>query len=114
MSAPLLLQNLQASGFTLLADGPTLFITPASKLSSDDRAQIKQHKPELLRLLAEITCNDCSQPLHSSGPYHSWCQAGHYDSQSPIPAGEQVNYCKYHHDPLAQGGCERCEEGGND
>lgn len=78
MTALGLFTHLQTSGFTLLADGSTLLITPASKLSSDDRAQIKQYKPEFLRLLTPKLCERCAAPMtHIEAGYFS-CPECHY------------------------------------
>jgi hypothetical protein len=48
----LLLKNLAVRGFRLAADGQFIIVQPASLLTDDDRAAIRSHKPELLRLLS--------------------------------------------------------------
>lgn len=111
MSNPLQLFNdLSARGIRLWAEsGKLKFKTSQGKLADADRELLRNHKAAFLRLLADTLCPRCNQPLAASGPYHSWCDAGHYDSQSPIPAAEAANYCGLHHDPLTDGKCARCE-----
>jgi hypothetical protein len=45
------LNSLNARGLRLIRDGDGLIVKPASKLTDADRQAIRQHKPELLRLL---------------------------------------------------------------
>ena len=54
------------------------------------------------------SCPTCAKPLASSGKYHFWCEAGHYDLQEVIPANERANYCQYCHDPATNGACDAC------
>lgn len=48
-----LLSALQAAGFVLRMDGTQLVVSPASKLTQQQRADIATHKPGLLELLDE-------------------------------------------------------------
>lgn len=53
MSAALnLLSQLRAAGFTLAARDGKLIVTPASRLTPELTASIREHKPALLELLA--------------------------------------------------------------
>lgn len=52
MTAPDLLANLRAGGFELTRDGDRIIISPASRLTGDLRAMIREHKLALLVLLA--------------------------------------------------------------
>lgn len=54
------------------------------------------------------SCPNCNQQLASSGAYHFWCEACHYDLHEVIPANERANYCKSCHGPLKNGACEAC------
>lgn len=51
MGAQPFLSELQSSGFELFVDGDLLKITPASKLTDEQRHQIKSHKPEIIAAL---------------------------------------------------------------
>ena len=51
MTPQALLDTLAARGVRLLLDGDGLVVKPASKLTDADRQAIRNHKPELLRLL---------------------------------------------------------------
>jgi len=53
MSAADLLQQLRLEGFGLTVDGDRLIVTPATELTDERRALIRQHKTELLALLSE-------------------------------------------------------------
>lgn len=64
MSALNLYHNLIVQGFKLsIANGDKLELVPASRLTDSQRTAIKQHKSELLSLLAanshNVTCNQC-------------------------------------------------------
>lgn len=52
MTALALLDTLTRRGVRLLPDGDGLVIRPASRLTDADRAAIREHKTELLRLLS--------------------------------------------------------------
>ncbi len=52
MQPSLLLETLNRRGIRLIAEGAVLAAEPASALSDNDRAAIRRHKPELLRLLS--------------------------------------------------------------
>lgn len=53
MSAELLLAKLVRRGVKLMPAGSRLRFHPRSALTPEDRAQLAEHKPELLRLLSE-------------------------------------------------------------
>ena len=53
MGARELLHDLTGAGFSLVADGDKLVIRPASKLTDELRAAVRQAKPELMDLLTE-------------------------------------------------------------
>lgn len=53
MTPTALLASLRASGFTLRPEGGLLLVSPASRLTGDQRAALIAHKPALLALLAE-------------------------------------------------------------
>ena len=63
MSALNLYHNLIVQGFKLSVSGDKLELVPASRLTDSQRLAIKQHKSELLSLLAanshNVTCNNC-------------------------------------------------------
>ncbi len=79
MGAPALLQQLRNSGFDLDVAGDRLLVTPASRLTDADRADIRNFKVELLAMLtgqppltsdtvltpatAGSTCTDCQHIL---------------------------------------------------
>ena len=79
MGAPALLQQLRNSGFDLDVAGDRLLVTPASRLTDADRADIRNFKVELLAMLtgqppltsdtvltpatAGRTCTDCQHIL---------------------------------------------------
>lgn len=78
MTAMSILCHLQASGFTLLATGQQLAVTPASKLTEAERALVARHKEKLLALLAPKPCAQCATPMtHIEAGYYS-CPACHY------------------------------------
>jgi hypothetical protein len=52
MTAPELLADLARQGFTLTREGDGIRVLPASRLTEADRRAIREHKPELLALLA--------------------------------------------------------------
>lgn len=45
------LASLQSAGFVLRPEGDSLLVSPASKLTAEQKAGIRQHKAELLALL---------------------------------------------------------------
>jgi TubC N-terminal docking domain len=112
MSKPLeLFYDFSARGVKVWAEsGKLKFKTDNGKLSPADRELLQAHKAELLRILAPGLCPKCGSPLQSSGSYHFWCEAGHYDQQWGVPMESRANYCRFHHDPLTDGQCARCDE----
>jgi hypothetical protein len=48
-----MLAELRAAGFRVNAENGILFIDPASHLTEAQRAQVRRHKPEILRELAD-------------------------------------------------------------
>lgn len=52
MDATALLENLTARGLRLIAEPPKLIAEPSALLTDADRAAIRQHKSELMSLLA--------------------------------------------------------------
>lgn len=59
MSAAEILHTLTDQGFTLAVDGDRLTVSPSSRLTDPMRAAIRQHKPEIVALLA---ANDAAVP----------------------------------------------------
>ena len=53
MGAADLLQRLRTTGFSVTADGGGIRVAPGAGLSADQRQAIRDHKPELLALLAD-------------------------------------------------------------
>lgn len=53
MTAAVLIDDLLAGGFELAADGKRLTVAPASKLTADQRAQIRALLPDLVDLLED-------------------------------------------------------------
>ncbi len=58
MDAWMLLQELTQQRFTLIVQGDTIRVSPASRLTADLRHAIAASKPELLALLRERTEDD--------------------------------------------------------
>lgn len=52
MNASAIIENLTASGVTIQSQHGQLIVTPANRLTDDQRTAIKAHKSELLALLA--------------------------------------------------------------
>ena len=53
MGARDLLDELDAAGFSVTADGNKLLVRPFSRLSEQHRAELREHKAEVLALLSE-------------------------------------------------------------
>jgi hypothetical protein len=51
MSAPQLLADLTAAGFTLTAQGGSLVVSPSSRLTDAQRAAVRTHRADLLALV---------------------------------------------------------------
>ena len=73
LAASSLLAELRAAGFTLTAEGSRLRVAPADLLTDELRAGIREHRAELVRILAaesapdgrsgtDATVPDCVQP----------------------------------------------------
>lgn len=70
MSARDLLEHLVSTGFTVVADGDRLTVSPASKLTDDLRAALRTAKPDLLTVLAERAPTEPAQPRTCAGCQH--------------------------------------------
>lgn len=55
MYAAELLALLSSSGFTVRLDGGKLLVSPASRLTDDERAALREHRERLLDLLDPAT-----------------------------------------------------------
>ena len=58
MAASSLLAELRAAGFTLTAEGSRLRVAPADLLTDELRAGIREHRAELVRILAAESAPD--------------------------------------------------------
>jgi hypothetical protein len=58
MNAYEYVDNLRARGFLLTVDGPIIWVEPASCLTDADRILIREHKPAILRYLADDLYTD--------------------------------------------------------
>ncbi|VTU36231.1 hypothetical protein [Variovorax sp. PBL-E5] len=54
MTPELLIRMIEEVGLTIRADGDTLVVAPAEKLTADLRGLLKHHKPRVLAFLHEI------------------------------------------------------------
>ncbi len=66
--AYLLLLNLEARGFSITRDGPTLVVHPPDQLTGDDCAAIRQWKRHLISLLDYCARPDNDSHLFSDDP----------------------------------------------
>lgn len=64
MSAAAVLTRLRMDGFAVIAADDRLIVKPASRLTDDHRALIRQHREDLLELLRDpdprVTCVACT------------------------------------------------------
>lgn len=64
MTAGELLARLRASGLSMQADGARLIVIPGSRLTEEDRREIRENKDEILALLLDpdprVTCTACA------------------------------------------------------
>ncbi|WP_295402569.1 hypothetical protein [uncultured Thiocystis sp.] len=67
MNAAALLSDLAGQGFALSIDDDRLIVSPSSRLSENARAKIREHKAEILALLA---ANDAEHPVPEPLPVH--------------------------------------------
>jgi hypothetical protein len=97
MTAPQLIETLSASGIRLSAANNKLQVdAPRGLLTIELRAELTNHKAELLQIVATAFCKICKAPLlKDNNGRHSWCPAGHFDQwlPNPKPQPESVNYC---------------------
>jgi uncharacterized protein YbaR (Trm112 family) len=94
---------------SVLPDG-RLKVEPKGAATSEELALLKEHKPELLRLLATSLCPKCDGPLAvESGPgwLHRWCPVapGHWDEWRGVP---EPRGRKLMAEQIARGGCPDC------
>ncbi len=68
MDAARLLETLNHQGLTLIAQGAQLIVKPGNLLTANDETLIRQHKPELLRLLRTIDVETLLHALIAAGP----------------------------------------------
>lgn len=61
-SATELLSLLRSSGFTVRLDAGKLLVSPASRLTDDERAALKEHRAGLLEILDPATQAALSAP----------------------------------------------------
>lgn len=66
MGAADLLERVRSAGFVLDVADDKLLVTPASKLTDELRAELRQSKPELLALLKPQTAQSCATCRHLS------------------------------------------------
>ncbi len=84
MTAPAILSNLRSRGVTLSAAGSTLtFDAPVGELTDADRAALREHKAELLALLAP-------------------------SSTSPAPKRRAAHKVQFSHEEIPTGSCPAC------
>lgn len=70
-----LLAQLESQGFRLRADGGTVRVSPASRLTAAQKDAIVEHKPLLLALLRQRGFEPCADDLVPWGELHdaaSW------------------------------------------
>ena len=68
-----LIERLTAAGCRLQANGDQLWVRdPERNLTDDLRHAIRQHKPELLRLLRSGPANDKPEPCPTCGDPERW------------------------------------------
>lgn len=79
MEAQYLLDDLQARGFKLAADGDKLVVKPGTALTADDSTAIRDHKLALLELVRPRFCEpyitdlgELRIPFNSHPRYHWW------------------------------------------
>lgn len=95
MTATTLIESFASRGFTVLADGDAIKVSPSSALTDDDRQEIRDNKAELLAALrsephaddsaeVEEVCPICHGALREQRGKryrHVWCPTpGHFDS----------------------------------
>jgi hypothetical protein len=66
MTASTLIQSLSSRGFSVLADGDAIKVSPASALTDDERQAIRERKAELLTLLQSEPADDENPETHDS------------------------------------------------
>jgi tubulysin polyketide synthase-like protein len=74
MTAPAFIESFAARGFSFLADGGKLIVSPASALTDEDRQAIREHKAELLDLLADENIE-----MHDSALFDVVVEVDFYD-----------------------------------
>ncbi|HEU0179426.1 MAG TPA: hypothetical protein VFV58_34780 [Blastocatellia bacterium] len=62
MCADTLIESLSGRGFTVLADGNAIKVSPSSALTDEDRRAIHAHKSELLNLLNRPPVGSIARP----------------------------------------------------
>jgi ribosomal protein L37AE/L43A len=78
MRADTLIESLSDRGFTVLADGNTIKVSPSSALTAEDRQAIRDHKAELLELLTSgHLCPGCAREMRLQDRARDawWCPA---------------------------------------
>lgn len=106
----LLLSDLRRSGFVLTAQGEMLLVEPGSKLTQEQRAAIREHKADLLLLVARddaaaelshrlfarppaVTCGPPPEPV-GYGDLVAWfsaeLEAGRLPDEGPLRLGPGV------------------------
>ena len=100
MSVAAILVQLTADGFNVAIDGDGLSVTPASRLSPETRALIRQHKPALVDLLTTAA----NAPVYVPPPAHAtradaerWMDSiGEFD---PVTRREYLEACGFEVQP---------------
>lgn len=78
MRANTLIESLSTRGFTVLADGNAIKVSPSSALTDEDRQTIRAHKAELLKLLTSgHLCPGCAGEMRLQDRARDvwWCPA---------------------------------------
>ena len=103
-----MLAELRAAGFHVTEDRGTLYIDPASRLTDEQRARVRRHKPAILRELAAEA--DTTNKARESAAKHAG--PGLSDFRAALALGRLHVCCncrqfEFAADPTALGHCRR-------
>ena len=85
MTASELLNDLRASGFKLAPLDDAIRVEPASKLTPELRATIRQHKPDLLAILTAESFSPTTRHLDGPTPLCPRCGGPTHDAADHLP-----------------------------